>query len=219
MAIITEPMSLSKLLKTEFGITTSSSLTALAPHGVTGALWTQGKSPGFVPNNIKDSAGVSITATSYKMLSFFIGCYYVVGSIIFSISASAFSTSAALIATLNNQDGYVSGRINASISSGAITITSAWPSTSGTSTCVITPVIAETTASSTSTYTCKSFKLTSTSSAYNNGVFKMVGTRSFAPDQTDSYSGWFTAGSTYTVNGILYNGRYYISVFVRNRTV
>ena len=219
MAIISKPISLSNLLKTEFGITNSSSLTALSPYGFTGTLWGQNKSPGFVPNNIKDSAGIAITSTSYKTLSFFEECYYVVGSVLFRISASSYATSSALIATMETPTGYICGRINTSISSDVITVTSTWPSSAGTSTCTITPVIDALTASSTTTYSCKSFKLKSTSNSYNNGVFKLVGTRSFAPDQTDSYTGWFTAGSTYTVTGLLYDGYYYISVFVRNRTV
>lgn len=218
MAIISKPISLSNLLKTEFGITNSNSLTALSPYGFTGALWDQNKSPGFVPNNIKDSAGIAITSSSYKILSFFEECYYVVGSVLFRISASSYATSSALIATMGTPTGYISGRINTSISSGVITVTSNWPSKAGTSTCTITPVINSSTTYST-TYSCKSFKLTSTNNSYNNGAFKLVGTRSVAPDQTDSYTGWFTAGSTYTVTGLLYDGYYYISVFVRNRTV
>ena len=39
MAIISKPISLSNLLKTEFGITNSSSLTALSPYTVTGLLY------------------------------------------------------------------------------------------------------------------------------------------------------------------------------------
>lgn len=182
MAIISKPISLSNLLKTEFGITNSNSLTALSPFGFTGALWDQNKSPGFVPNNIKDSSGIAITSTSYKILSFFEECYYVVGSARFSISASSYSTSSALIATMVMPTGDISGRINVSISGGVITVTSNWPSKAGTSTCTITPVINSSTEGSSTTYSCTSFKLTSTNNSYNNGAFKLVGTRSFAPD-------------------------------------
>lgn len=213
MATLVTPLSLSWVLSTEFGIS-GTSLTGLSPSTTTGRTWAQGAAPGFVPYNIKSGTGVQITPTTYKDLSCFIGCYYVTGSVLISISDTSASTSTAILSTCGISN--ICGRVTTSVSKGVVTVSSTWPA-AGASTCTVTPVITSSIEGSSTTYSFSSYSLKVSSSAYSNGVFKMSGTTSYAPDLTDSYSGWYASNTTYSSVGVSYNGRRYLSVFVRNR--
>lgn len=213
MAKLTTPLSLSYVLKTEFGIG-STSLSALSPSTATDIIWGRGNPPGFVPYNTTNSSGTVLTKSNYKSLSNFVNCYYVVGSVMISISETSATGSAAVLATCGISN--ICGRVSATVSGGTVTVSSTWPA-GGTSSCTVTPILTSVVAGSSTTYSFSSFKLATSSNSYSNGVFKVASTTRFAPTLTDSYSGWYTSGASYNLVGFSTGGRRYVTVYVRNR--